>query len=301
MGSSSSIMQATLAQTGAGGGTDGVNSTITFHCQELREAGELPMATRTDKISTSLEELIDRTMTSPQKGMPSPEAVLSPNSGEEPGAVTRYFPIIQPATQANFIPRVEIVEHGMLPNFVESGPDSKQTKENYYYSCDICSKGFMFKGSLNRHIARHVQHGGEEVRSVTRKFPIANRSGLGNNEVRYQLKDPRLYEQHAKLQPPNPQKEKKSRSGEPTTKPYPGPRKGRGEGKCSLCDSKGHSPSSCKTFPRNLLLGQKVLAICSCLKCNKSFDDVDKLKDHISKCQGFNRPKPMLQSECNVR
>ena len=306
-------MQATLAQNGAG--REGLNSTITFHCQELRDAGVDSTTSADNKHSpTSLEELVDRVIASSEK-VSSPEPLEQPLSSprqqqemEENAAVTRYFPIIQP-TQSNFTPRIEIIEHSMLPNFVETGAgvgDAKQTKENYYYSCDICSKGFMFKGSLNRHLARHVQHGreGEEIRSVTRKFNIPNRSGIGNNEVRYQLKDPRLYEQQAKVQPKE-RKVKKNRSAGNApvdSKPYPTsiPRKTK-DPRCSLCDSRGHSSSTCKTFPRNLLLGQKVLAICSCLKCNKSFADVDKLKDHISKCQGFNRPKSMVQSECNVR
>ena len=282
MGSSASIMQATLI---AGG--EGQNSTITFHCQELRETGEGP-AEKEKASSTPPPPVTDKTvcMTSPSS--------ISPDEREEQAAVTRYFPIIQPQL-SNFIPRIEIIEHGMLPAFLEKpGDKDRHTKENYYYSCDICSKGFMFKGSLKRHLARHVQSGreAEEVRNTPRQFPLSSKTGIGTTEVRYQLKDPRLYEQQGK-------QEKKLKGRAKAVYPAASPRKTRE--KCSLCGTAGHTTSSCKTFPRNLLLGQKVLAICSCLKCNKSFDDVDKLKDHISRCQGFSRSKQIVQSsECNV-
>ena len=300
MGSSASIMQATL---NAGG--DVQNSTITFHCQELREAAETEIAAPPTNLNLSspdsgVTSSGDNVTSSPS----NPNKTLSPQ--EEQAAVTRYFPIIQPQI-SSFIPRIEIIEHNMLPNFLDQKPgvDSKDrhTKENYYYSCDICSKGFMFKGSLNRHLARHVQNGrdGDEIRATPRQFPITNRSGIGTSEVRYQLKDPRLYEQQGKLQIQQQEKRAtKTTSTAHSTKSYSSANRKSRE-KCSLCGTSGHSPSSCKTFPRNLVLGQKVLAICSCLKCNRSFDDVDKLKDHISKCQGFDRPKQIVQNECNVR
>lgn len=303
MGSSSSIMQATL---NAGG--DVQNSTITFHCQELREAGETEIiAAPPSSLNLSSPDSGVTSMTSSGDNMTSPpnlpNKTLSPQ--DEQAAVTRYFPIIQPQI-SSFIPRIEIIEHNMLPNFLDAkSGDSKDrhTKENYYYSCDICSKGFMFKGSLNRHLARHVQNGrdGDEVRTTPRQFPITNKGGIGTSEVRYQLKDPRLYEQQGKLQIQQQEKRiSKSASTTHGTKSYSTANR-KARDKCSLCGTAGHTPSNCKTFPRNLVLGQKVLAICSCLKCNRSFDDVDKLKDHISKCQGFDRPKQIVQSECNVR
>lgn len=264
MGSSASIMQATLS---AGGETQ--NSKITFHCQDLREGGDKDPATpcRGDPVTSSVCEV----------GGPAEEAV------------TRYFPIIQ---SSNFIPRIEVIEHGVLPGgYMERTECSKDrtSRENYYYSCEICSKGFMFKGSLNRHLARHNGREGEEIKPAPRQFPIKSRSGAGASEVRYQLKDPRLYEQHSKLQKPG--------TKAPTNpKAYRKPRD-----KCSLCGVIGHTTNTCK-LSRNLVLGQKVLAICSCLKCNKSFDDVDKLKEHIARCKGFSRAtKHVLQSECNVR
>jgi hypothetical protein len=293
-------MQATL---NAGG--DVQNSTITFHCQELRETGETDTTVPPNHLNLS----------SPDSGVTSSgdNVTSSPNlhnktlsPQEEQAAVTRYFPIIQPQI-SSFIPRIEIIEHNMLPNFLDQKPGAdtkdRHTKENYYYSCDICSKGFMFKGSLNRHLARHVQSGreGDEIRATPRQFPITNRSGIGTSEVRYQLKDPRLYEQQGKLQLPQQEK----RVSKVTTKPHgtksysTANRKSRD--KCTLCGTSGHLPANCNNFPPKLVLGQKVLAICSCLKCNRSFDDVDKLKDHISKCQGFDRPKQIVQSECNVR
>ncbi|KAL5265603.1 hypothetical protein ACHWQZ_G006354 [Mnemiopsis leidyi] len=301
MGSSASIMQATL---NAGG--DVQNSTITFHCQELREAGETEHVTAPAPPNNLSLNSPDSGVTSPGDNVTSspslPNKTLSPQ--EEQAAVTRYFPIIQPQI-SNFIPRIEIIDHNMLPNFLDTKPGTdtkdRHTKENYYYSCDICSKGFMFKGSLNRHLARHVQSGreGDEIRATPRQFPIANRSGIGTSEVRYQLKDPRLYEQQGKLQIH--QQEKRASKATSTTHGTKSYSSRKSRDKCSLCGTVGHNPSSCKTFPRNLVLGQKVLAICSCLKCNRSFDDVDKLKDHISKCQGFDRPKQIVQSECNVR
>lgn len=299
MGSSASIMQATL---NAGG--DLQNSTITFHCQELREATDKrhaaapPTSLQLGSPDSGVTSSADN-VTSPLK-LPASKT-LSPQ--EEEAAVTRYFPIIQPQI-SSFIPRIEIIEHNMLPSFMEQKPSAeikdRQTKENYYYSCDICSKGFMFKGSLNRHLARHVQNGreGDEIRTTPRQFPITNRSGIGTTEVRYQLKDPRLYEQQGRLQA-NQQQEKRTTKGAGSRSYSSSTRRSRE--KCSLCGTAGHSPGNCKTFPRNIVLGQKVLAICSCLKCNRSFDDVDKLKEHISRCQGFDRPKQIVQNECNVR
>ena len=314
MGSSASIMQATLSAADPAKTT---SSTITFHCEELRDKVEAAGAADkgADGCTSSGSESPGKYGHGVTSRSPDKYGVMT---SPEQAAVTRYFPLIQP--NSSFLPgTLEGLEGragGVLSptGYLDSKHDNpKQAKENYYYSCDVCCKGFMFKGSLNRHLARHVQQSeaaslpevvpaGEDLHKTPRQLLLPGKMGSGTSEVRYQLKDPRLYEQQCKSQQTKLSKVTSVTSA--TTPGYTGPRKARSAEKCALCGTSGHSSASCKTFPRSIVLGQKVLAICSCLKCNKSFDDVDKLKDHISRCQGFvsnSRPKQLVQSECNVR
>ena len=287
MGSSASIMQANI---NAG---DNRNSTITFHCQELRE-NNMAHSRSVKPVVFAITDTVKSGLTVQQGALASGKANIR---GSE---VTRYFPIIQPPSSISTVGAMESV-----PPYIDKPVDKDRgTKENYYYSCEICSKGFMFKGSLNRHLARHLQTGKdmEEIAMIPRTYPINVKSSGIVTEVRYQLKDPRLYEQHHKLE------KLKGVQAETRLKK---PSSNRKPKVCSACKAVGHTAATCGAFPRGnlmisrdgamardhaLLMGKNVLAICSCLKCNRSFDDVDKLKDHIPTCQGL-AAKHLHQSE----
>lgn len=277
MGSSASIMQATLR---AGG--EEQNSTITFHCQELCETAELT------ELSSTAEKSADNSV--PVVVLAESSKEISSSEAYSSAEVTRYFPILQAQSYTYTEPQnVPLTEAPILVTANSEGrTDSKEQRENYYYSCEYCSKRFMFKGCLNRHLARHVKSVSEsDIRIAAPRSHTAQsveKTAL-LAEVRYRLKDPRLYEQQGTCKSTVKSKPAPKNTARTTTRT----RGGRGKKwkeKCRLCEGEGHNMNNCKIIPR--MLGQNVLAICSCLKCNKAFEDVEQLKEHINsmKCKG---------------
>eukprot|EP00116_Pleurobrachia_bachei_P003118 sb/3463380/ len=240
-------------------------------------------------------------------------------------AVTRYFPLVKPPLLDVPPPLASATPLAVLKQkptsrsppslpLLSAEQKEKNTKENYYYMCAVCSKGFMFKGSLTRHMARHSGVVTTTPSPTDETKPVVTAvSPSGTSEIRYQLKDPRLYEhQQAKVS-----------SGGNTRKAPPAARAFRNRPTPTLApvplktQPTQPTPRSSAPVPRSkcrseIVLGKNVLAICSCLKCNSSFDDVDKLKEHIQRCQGYNvstatrrsrsagSGNNVLHKECNV-
>ena len=266
---------------------------ITFHYEKPPNV-EPPMPEEPEKPDTS----------------PTP-----PVKVEDSAAVTRYFPLVKPVQSPVLElppppPPSETPTSLAIPPQVTTTTDrqeQKQMKENYHYVCTVCSKCFMFKGCLTRHMARH-----SGVVTTTPSPPEESKPAItvatltSPTEVRYKLKDPRLYEQlQSKESSDNPRKAPRPFRNRPTPTLSPIPLKTQQPTPRSKC---GGTRSSTE-----IVLSRNVLAICSCLKCNSSFDDVDKLKEHIPRCQGYNAVSSRrssaargnatvgMQKECNVR